>query len=62
MRSNRKRAELDDPSRYGAIRSVIEKKPALRAFYERVYRSFLEAMNRSPQSGIALELGREPAS
>lgn len=49
--------DLDDPSRIEALRATIRRKPALRQFYNRAYRTIEEALRKCPEEGLALELG-----
>jgi SAM-dependent methyltransferase len=48
---------LDDPERVEALRALIQRKPALRRYYDEVYAKYAECLRRCPPDGIALELG-----
>lgn len=48
---------LDDPSRGPALRVLIQRKPALRRYYEEIYSRYAACLSRSPVEGIALEIG-----
>lgn len=49
--------DLDSPERIGALRALINRKPALRHFYREIYRRYAECLQCSQAHGIALELG-----
>jgi hypothetical protein len=49
--------DLDDPARASALRDTIQRKPALRDWYEDVYARYAACIARTPAHGTALELG-----
>lgn len=49
--------ELDDPGRVRELRKLIQSKPALRRYYEEVYRKYADCLARCPREGLAVELG-----
>jgi len=48
---------LDDVSREADIRDVIRRKPALREFYDAMYRRYQACAQQLPSNGTILELG-----
>jgi SAM-dependent methyltransferase len=48
---------LDGPERYDELRALIERKPALRAFYSEIYAKYRACLERCPKDGDAVELG-----
>lgn len=48
---------LDSPGRLEFILNRIEKKQALRAYYNKVYESYKSCLSRCPDDGISLEIG-----
>lgn len=48
---------LDDPRRLDELRSTIQSKPALRAFYADAYRRYARCIARAHPGGALLELG-----
>ncbi len=48
---------LDDPFRYEEIQATISRKPALRGVYKKVYAKYHDVTQRSPTSGLAIEMG-----
>lgn len=50
-------ANLDDPSRIGFLRNIIQSKPALLYFYRETYRKYADCLKRCPVEGQAIELG-----
>ena len=49
--------DLNSPERYREIRTIIEKKPALKRFYEEVYQKYLSCLDRCEPGGLILEIG-----
>jgi SAM-dependent methyltransferase len=49
--------DLDDPSRIDEVRTLIQRKAALRHYYLEVYEKYAACLRRCPSEGIALELG-----
>jgi len=48
---------LDDPSRAGELRRLIQRKPALRRLYLETYERYAACLRRCPPDGLAVELG-----
>ncbi len=50
-------SDLDDPNRGSQLVQRIQQKPALRRLYLETYAAYQDVLDRSPQSGLAIELG-----
>jgi len=48
---------LDDPGRAAELVARIQSKPALKAWYEEMYRRYADVLARCPADGLAIELG-----
>lgn len=48
---------LDDPRRYGEIAAIIQGKPAVKVFYEKIYSWYSQCLEKVPSNGLAIEFG-----
>src|SRR4051812_44371543 len=48
---------LDSIDRFGELHSLIERKTALKKFYEEVYAKYAACLERCPKQGEVIELG-----
>jgi SAM-dependent methyltransferase len=49
--------DLNDPVRFYEIRSTLQKKASLKAFYQDVYHKYANSIEKSPSDGYILEIG-----
>jgi len=52
-----KSSPLDDPNRHGEIAAIIQGKPAIKFFYEKIYSWYSRCLKVVPAQGMAIEFG-----